>query len=146
MYSAKKVLPVPLSPYRMTGVAAGANVCARDTASTITGANAMGACDDGCERRSETRRGVVTRLETFARRRKNHYGLPTGASGGSAPNVTRDSPKLGRRATTKSGRRGTRPPILAEARQHVYARRAAKNSRINSAHASASTPPLTSTR
>src|SRR6266496_569509 len=87
MYSAKKVLPVPLSPYRMTGVAAGANACARDTASTVTGARAMGACDDGWERRSETRRGVVTRLETFACRRKNHYGPPTCASGGSAANV-----------------------------------------------------------
>ena len=64
----------------------------------------MGACDDGRERRSGTRRGVVTRLETTTCRRKNHYGLPTGASGGSAPNVTRDSPKLFRRATTKRGR------------------------------------------
>src|SRR6266513_100794 len=71
----------------MTGVAAGANACARDTASTIKGARAMGACDDGRERRSGTRRGVVTRLETLACRRKNHYGPPTCANGGSAATV-----------------------------------------------------------
>ncbi len=54
----------------------------------------MGAWDDGCERRSETRRGVVTQFETTASCRKNHYGLPTGASEGSAPNVTRGFPSV----------------------------------------------------
>jgi len=54
MYAAKKVLPVPLSPCRMMGVAAGANACARDTAAIIEGARATGSFDDGGERRSGT--------------------------------------------------------------------------------------------
>jgi len=36
----------------MIGVAAGANACARDTASIIEGARAIGSFDDGGEERS----------------------------------------------------------------------------------------------
>ncbi len=55
MYSAKNVFPVPLSPWGMTGVAAGAKACAREIASIIGGARAMGSFDDGRERRSGRR-------------------------------------------------------------------------------------------
>jgi hypothetical protein len=63
MYSAKNVLPVPLSPYSTIGVAAGANACARETASIIDGASAIGAFDDGGEDRSGKARRVVTSLK-----------------------------------------------------------------------------------
>jgi hypothetical protein len=46
MYSPKNVFPVPLSPCRMTGVAAGAKACAREIESIIEGAKAMGSFDD----------------------------------------------------------------------------------------------------
>ena len=63
MYSAKKVLPVPLSPYSITGLIAGANACAREIASIIEGAKAIGSFDDGSEQRSGTGREAVTRFE-----------------------------------------------------------------------------------
>ena len=63
MYSAKNVFPVPLSPWRMTGVAAGAKACAREIAAIIEGARAMGSFDDGGERRSGVRGAVVTQVE-----------------------------------------------------------------------------------
>src|ERR1041385_6986137 len=68
MYSAKNVFPVPLSPWRMTGVAAGAKACAREIASIIGGAKAIGSFDHGRERRSGSREGVVTQVETLRQR------------------------------------------------------------------------------
>src|SRR6266545_760114 len=117
MYSAKKVLPVPLSPYRMTGVAAGANACARDTASTITGAKAMGTCDDGCERRSETRRGVVTQFETLRVAGRITTAYPQALVGETPQTSQGIFPNCCRRAATKRGRWGKRAPVLGEARQ-----------------------------
>src|SRR6266487_3727916 len=73
MYSAKNVFPVPLSPYRITGVAAGAKACAREIASIIGGARAMGSFDDGRERRSGSKKDVVT--SRTLRRHKISRGL-----------------------------------------------------------------------
>src|ERR1043165_1989403 len=61
MYSAKNVFPVPLSPWRMIGLDAGAKACARDTATIIGGAKAIGSFNPPRRRSPDARPGVVTR-------------------------------------------------------------------------------------